>query len=185
MLYDDRVCKEVLSKSRVLSIFGATLPASNELISWTKKSDDIFFWFFERTRGSIHQKKLFGRCYDRSTRLNRISIENVTDNSEISYVPTWRAWVTAVAVFPRELSDHGHGALGVRISRLRNPPREIFLNRAELMLVVLSRCWTVTESLVNRCWIVAGCYWIVGILAPCSDTVYLGEGVFWDILRRR
>ena len=45
MLYDDRVCKEVLSKSRVLPIFGATLPASNELISWTKKSDDIFFGF--------------------------------------------------------------------------------------------------------------------------------------------
>ena len=50
------------------SIFLATLLTCSELISWTKKSDDIFL-FFEHVGGSIHQKKLFGNCYDRSTRL--------------------------------------------------------------------------------------------------------------------
>ena len=48
MLYDDRVCKEVLSKSRVLPIFGATLPASNELISKMKFSIDFGFFVCQR-----------------------------------------------------------------------------------------------------------------------------------------
>ena len=74
----------------VSPIFGATLLTFSELISWTEKSDDQIFLFFEHVGGIIHGKKLFGRCCGRSTRLKRIHRENVTDNSEISYAPTWR-----------------------------------------------------------------------------------------------
>ena len=48
----------------VSPIFGATLPGSSELISWTEKSDDQFFLFFEHVGGNIHRKKMFGTCYE-------------------------------------------------------------------------------------------------------------------------
>ena len=75
----------------VSPIFRATLPTSSELISWTEKSDDQKILFKIHVGGNIHQKKLFGGCYDCSTRLKIIPIFFVTDNSEIRYTPTWRA----------------------------------------------------------------------------------------------
>ena len=74
----------------VSPIFGATLLTFSELISWTEKSDDQNFLFFEHVGGIIHGKKLFGRCCGRSTRLKRIHHENVTDNSRGPPPPTWR-----------------------------------------------------------------------------------------------
>ena len=85
MLYDDRVCKEVLSKSRVLSIFGVTSPGLNELITWTEKSDDHFFLFFEHVGGNIHRKKLFGTGYDRSSGRKIFWLFLVTDKSESGF----------------------------------------------------------------------------------------------------
>ena len=77
--------------SRLLSIFGVSLPTCSELISWTKKSDHQNFLFLEHVGGSIHQKKMFGTCCDPPTCLKIIGIFFVTDNSEIRYTPTWRA----------------------------------------------------------------------------------------------
>ena len=74
----------------VSPIFRATLLTFTELISWTEKSDDQKILFKIHVGGIIHGKKLFGRCCGRSTRLKKILPENVTDNSEISYAPTWR-----------------------------------------------------------------------------------------------
>ena len=48
-----------------------------ELISWTEKSDDQKKMFKIHVGGIIHQKKLFGRCYDRSTRLKKYFLKTL------------------------------------------------------------------------------------------------------------